>query len=79
MNAHYDHLLRKSQATKRGGHDAWAVQSTGEKVAGALVLNRADWLTDMDYSIGSHRPQRTGVGCDHSASCPPAHRGGLKP
>ena len=51
MNARYDHLLRKSQEAKRGGPEAWAAQPTGEKVAVALVLNRADWLTQMDYSI----------------------------
>jgi hypothetical protein len=27
------------------------VQSTGERVAVALVLNRADWLSELDYSI----------------------------
>jgi C-terminal processing protease CtpA/Prc len=26
-NPRYDHLLRKAQDAKRGGHDAWAVQS----------------------------------------------------
>ncbi len=51
MNAPYDHLLRKSQEAKRGGEEAWSVQSIGEKVAVALVLNRADWLAEMDYSI----------------------------
>jgi hypothetical protein len=51
MHARYDHLLRKSQEARRGGHEAWAVQSTGEKVAVALVLNRVDWLAQMDYSI----------------------------
>lgn len=51
MNARYEHLLRKSLDSKRGGHEAWAVQSTGERVAVALVLNRADWLAEMDYSI----------------------------
>lgn len=51
MNARYEHLLRKSQDAKRGGHEAWAVQSTGERVAVALVLNRADWLVEMDYTI----------------------------
>lgn len=51
MNARYDHLLRKSQEARRSGHEAWAAQSTGETVAVALVLNRADWLTQMDYSI----------------------------
>jgi hypothetical protein len=27
------------------------VQSTGEKVAVALVLNRADWLEEFDYTL----------------------------
>ena len=47
----YDHLLRKAQHAQRGGHDAWSVQSTGEKVAVALVLSRADWLAEQDYTI----------------------------
>ena len=51
MNDRYEHLLRKSRDAKRGGHDAWTVQSTGEKVAVALVLNRADWLTESGYTI----------------------------
>lgn len=51
MNAHYEHLLRKSRDAKRGGREAWAVQSTGEKVAVAIVLNRADWLAEMEYTI----------------------------
>ena len=51
MNDRYKHLLRKSRDAKRGGHDAWTVQSTGEKVAVALVLNRADWLAEIDYTI----------------------------
>ena len=51
MNDRYEHLLRKSRDAKRGDHDAWAVQSTGERVAVALVLNRADWLAEIDYTI----------------------------
>ncbi len=51
MNDHYEHLLRKSRDAKRGGRDAWGVQSTGEKVAVALALNRADWLTEIGYTI----------------------------
>jgi hypothetical protein len=47
----YEHLLRKAQDAKRGGVDAWGVQSTGEKVAVALVLNRADWLTSVNYTL----------------------------
>ncbi len=34
-----------------GGDAAWAVQSTGEKVAVALALNRADWLASMNYTM----------------------------
>jgi hypothetical protein len=51
MAGQYEHLLRKSSDAKRGGHDAWAVQSTGEKVAVALALNRADWLDEIQYTI----------------------------
>jgi hypothetical protein len=51
MAADYEHLVRKARDAKRGGHDAWAVQSTGEKVAVALVLNRADWLAEMQYTL----------------------------
>ena len=51
QNGRYQHLLNKARNAKRGGHDAWAVQSTGEKVAVALVLNRADWLAENDYTI----------------------------
>ena len=51
MNDRYEHLLRRSRDAKGGGHDAWAVQSTGEKLAVALVLNRADWLAEIDYTV----------------------------
>jgi hypothetical protein len=51
MNDRYAHFLRKAQDAQRGGHDAWAVQSTGEKVAVALTLNRADWLAEMQYTL----------------------------
>jgi hypothetical protein len=51
MNDRYQHLLRKSLDAKRGGHAAWTVQSTGELVAVALVLGRADWLAEIDYSV----------------------------
>jgi hypothetical protein len=51
MSDRYQHLLRKSLDAKRGGHAAWSVQSTGERVAVALVLNRADWLAEIDYTI----------------------------
>lgn len=51
MNDRYQYLLRKSRDAKRGGHDAWGVQSTGGKVAVALTLNRADWLAEQGYTI----------------------------
>ena len=51
MDGRCEHLLSKARQAKRGGHAAWAVQSTGEKVAVALVLNRADWLAELDYTI----------------------------
>lgn len=60
MNDRYEHLLRKSRDAKRGGHDAWAVQSTGEKVAGALALNRFDWLEEIHYAI-AEAIERSGV------------------
>ena len=50
--AEMKHLLSKARDAKRGGADAWSVQSTGEKLAVALVLNRADWLERMNYTIG---------------------------
>ncbi len=62
-NPRHDHLLRKAGEAKRGGHDAWAVQSTGEKVAVALVLNRPDWLAEQGYTIAEaiwqHTPLRS--------------------
>lgn len=60
MNDRYEHLLRKSRDAKRGGRDAWGVQSTGEKVAVALVLNHADWLAEIDYTI-SEAIERSGM------------------
>ena len=55
----HDHLVRKAQDARRGGHNAWAVQSTGEKAAVALVLNRADWLAEHGYTI-AEAIERTG-------------------
>lgn len=62
MNAsesEFRHLLGKARDAKRGGRDAWSVQSTGEKVAVALVLNRADWLASIDYTL-AEAIERTG-------------------
>jgi hypothetical protein len=56
----YRHLLCKARDAKQYGREAWAVQSTGEKVAVALVLNRADWLASMDYTL-AEAIERTGM------------------
>lgn len=45
------HLYNKALHAHRGGDAAWGVMSTGEKVAVAVVLNRFDWLQEMDYTI----------------------------
>lgn len=45
------HLLGKARDAARGGDRAWHVMSTGEKLGVALVLNRADWLHEMGYTI----------------------------
>jgi hypothetical protein len=47
----YRQLLAKARDALRGGRDAWAMQSTGEKLAVALALNRADWIAAMGYSL----------------------------
>jgi hypothetical protein len=41
-------IIDKSRAAKKGG---WGVLSEGEKIAAALVLNRADVLADSGYTI----------------------------
>lgn len=43
-----DHITRKARDAKHGG---WDVQSTGEKLASALVLNRPDWIASMGYTL----------------------------
>ncbi|MBK6906525.1 MAG: hypothetical protein IPH08_05305 [Rhodocyclaceae bacterium] len=57
--AEFNHLVGKARDAKRGGRDSWSVQSTGEKVAVALVLNRADWLASIDYTL-AEAIERTG-------------------
>jgi hypothetical protein len=42
------HIVRKVRDAKAGG---FGVLSTGEKLTAALVLNRADWLAQMDYTM----------------------------
>lgn len=51
MNAEYRHFLGKARDAHRGGHDAWSCQSTGERVAVALVLNKPEWLDEIGYTI----------------------------
>ncbi|MDB5930971.1 MAG: hypothetical protein JWR60_2678 [Polaromonas sp.] len=50
-NAEYRHFLVKARVAKRDGQDAGGVMSRGEKVAVALVLNRADWLASIDFTL----------------------------
>ena len=47
----FKQFLGKAEDAARGGYNAWAVQSTGEKVAVALALNRSDWLAAIGYTI----------------------------
>lgn len=58
----FEQLLDKARAAQRGGDAAWSVQSTGEKLAVALILNRADWLAAMDYTI-AEAIERLGAPC----------------
>lgn len=53
MHGHpvFQKLIAKCRDALAGGHQAWSVQSTGERLAVALVLNRADWLAELDYTI----------------------------
>lgn len=48
MDAQLDHIVGKCRLAREQGY---GVLSTGEKLAVALVLNRADWLKEMDYTI----------------------------
>jgi len=47
-NSDLAQIVDKARAAKHGG---FGVLSTGEKLAAALVLNRADWLASMDYTM----------------------------
>jgi hypothetical protein len=51
FNDRYNHLLNKARQATRFGYCTLAVQPTGEQVAVALVLNRADWLEEQGYTI----------------------------
>ena len=45
------HLLGKAMDAHRGGRDAWRCQSTGEKLAVALVLNKPEWIAETNYTL----------------------------
>lgn len=63
-----EQILSKSRAA-RGGH--FGVLSTGEKLAAALVLNRADLLAEIDYTMAEAIER---VGGDWLARIPEAAR-----
>ncbi|MBC3884934.1 MULTISPECIES: hypothetical protein [Oxalobacteraceae] len=50
-DAEFRHYFAKAKDAKRGGKDAWDVQSTGEKVAVALALNKPEWLASLGYTL----------------------------
>lgn len=61
-------ILDKSRTARAGSFN---VLSTGEKLAAALVLNRADWLEKMDYTMAQAIER---VGADWLARVPEAAR-----
>lgn len=50
-DAEFRHYFGKAKDAKRGEKDAWDVQSTGEKVAVALALNKPEWLASLGYTL----------------------------
>ncbi|QHI97079.1 hypothetical protein GT347_03195 [Xylophilus rhododendri] len=46
----YQHVLGKTVEALTG-KQAWLAQCDLDKVAVALVLNRADWLRELDYTL----------------------------
>ena len=50
-NARSTFLLNRSRRAIETGHAGWASQPISERLAIALVLNRADWLEDLGYTI----------------------------
>ncbi len=63
-----DHILRVARFARKEGY---GVLSTGEQLAVALALNRADWLVEMDYTIGEAIDRLAG---DWLATIPKASR-----
>lgn len=47
----YRQMLGKGRDAARGGWKSVQVMSTGERLAVALICNRADWLKQMNYTM----------------------------
>jgi hypothetical protein len=47
-SAEFEHILSKARAAEAGGR---GTLSTGEALVAALVLNRPDWLLEMNYTM----------------------------
>ncbi len=47
----FQHLLSKARQVIEGSQATWEAQSTGERLAIAIVLNRWHWLKAMNFSI----------------------------
>lgn len=61
-------IINKAREARRGH---WNAQSTGEKLASALVLNRADWLATMNYTMAEAIER---IGADWLTRIPEAAR-----
>lgn len=48
QDTEFRHILAKARAARAGG---FGVLSRGEKLACALLLNRVDWLQEMEFTI----------------------------
>lgn len=46
----YTHLLSKTFEALQG-KQCWELQTELDKVATAIVLNRSDWLGEIDYTL----------------------------
>jgi hypothetical protein len=51
QNESYRILLNKARNAMRDGRNAWGKQSTFEKVAVALILDREDWFEEFGYTL----------------------------
>lgn len=63
-----EHILRVSRYARKEGY---GVLSTGERLGAALALNRADWLKEMDYTLGEALGRLEGdwIACIPQAAC----------